>query len=174
MSEIYFEGSRVLKEVLSRRKSLKTGCYSLKRNAKTVYALLSKVISHRKDLEKSIQAYWPECLNKVLALLMVCDYWNIGKISGGGLFKKQIISKFPKNPPFLLNQNNKTNCKWLRMNQFKPAPSIELPNQDPLIPNLYHIKDTQYIKNYIKSYNFISQEKASCMPVSGLSLYKGN
>lgn len=169
MSMIYAQAARVLRDVVQKRKSLKTACFQLQRNARPVLALVQKVLPNYRKLVKMIKKH--KVKNEYIAVLMLHDYWTTGKISGGGSLKKFIVGTFPKKTL----QSQGTSQIWVRTNTFNPPPaSIKLPNPDKLIENLYLVPRTPQITQFINEGKLIAQSKPSCMPVECLNFYKGH
>jgi len=168
MSKIYEESASALKLVKSKRMGLKEACYRTKGNVRAVTALVSKVLRLRKKLEAEVALKWPGCKNLELAVVMLFDYWKTGKISGGGLFKQNILKRFKKKQV----EESIEEYRWVRTNPSKG--NVHLEGQDRLIKGLFRVKRSKEVEDLINQGKVIAQEKASCMPAEALVLEKGN
>lgn len=175
MSQLYWDAALVLSQVISKRKSLKTASFSLKKNGKMIHELVRKVLPHYRRLSKDVKILHTKNPNQ--AILMLYDYYTKGRISGGGGLKKQIVENFLPNQ---IQESSSTQPKiWVRLNNFHPSsPPFEQDpasqSKDEIVPNLYFVTKTPQITQMIQQGHLIAQSKASCLPVSCLNLPKGN
>ena len=160
----------IIVSVITKKTGLKTACFAIKSNVKSVYALVQKILPNYRKLEREIKKI--KVSNKYIAIVMLYDFWSTGKISGGGYLKKLIVSSFPTAKVLSLQKNEEI---WVRINAFKPPENFEkLGIKDDLIENLYLAKRNEEINKLINNFQIIAQSKASCMPVAALNLKKGS
>lgn len=169
MSQLYWDAAHVLKQVISKRRSLKSASFS-NRHGKVAHELVRKVLPHYRRLQKEIKKIKPKNLN--VSILMLYDYFTTGKISGGGLLKKQIASNFQ---PFQIATTPSSIQKiWVRINEFNPPSNFFSKEPDAIVKNLYFVEKNKEVGEMIQNGQIIAQSKASCLPVKCIYFEKGN
>lgn len=169
MSQLYWDAAQVLKQVLSKQRSLKSASFS-SRHGKVAHELVRKVLPHYRRLQKEIKKISPRNMN--VSILMLYDYYTIGKISGGGLLKKQITSNFE---PFQIPVTSSSVEKiWVRVNEFNPPNVALIGEADPIVKNLFFVEKSKDVKEMMQKGQIIVQSKASCLPVNCVRFVKGD